>query len=83
MKVELTKPAEKDLKKLDRPTLKRVIEALEQLSVRPETTDLKKLKGFDNKWRLKVGTYRIILLMNQEEAVIYVLHIRHRKEAYR
>jgi mRNA interferase RelE/StbE len=49
----------------------------------PENADLKKLKDFSDTWRLRVGNYRVILQVDQEEDVAYATRIKHRREAYR
>lgn len=83
MKVKLTKPAEKQLSKLEQKTRKRIIEALDELKSSSPNVDLKKLKGLENTWRLRVGSWRVILKVDQEQEIIYVLHVKHRREAYR
>lgn len=82
MKLFVTERAKKDLKKLDKSTLKRINEALHKLLTNPYIVDLKKLKGEANKWRLRVGSHRIILTMNWKEEAIYVLRVLHRRKAY-
>ncbi|HAF49932.1 MAG TPA: hypothetical protein DCL04_02330 [Synergistaceae bacterium] len=49
----------------------------------PQAVDLKKLHGNLKRWRLRVGDWRVILRIDQEQGVIYALRIRHRREAYR
>lgn len=44
----------------------------------------KPLKGnFKGQWRYRIGDYRIISHIDNEEMVILVLEIKHRKDAYR
>lgn len=83
MRLEITEPAEKDLADLDKKTQERVSAALDRLLTRPEAVDLKKLRGSPERWRLRVGDWRIILRIDQEQEIIYILRIRHRREAYR
>jgi len=44
--------------------------------------DIRKLKGFKNTYRLRVGDYRIIFELNPDYEII-VIGIRPRKTAYR
>ena len=83
MRLEITEPAEKDLIRLDRKNQRRIGAALEQLLTYPQAVDLKKLHGNPKRWRLRVGDWRVILRIDQEQGVIYALRIRHRREAYR
>lgn len=44
----------------------------------------KPLKGdFKGQWRYRVGNYRIISHIDNEEIIILILEIKHRKDVYR
>ena len=58
-----------------------VEEAFEKLA-RTGQGDVKKLVGRSSEFRLRVGVYRVRFLYEPPD-VIRVLHIRHRREAYR
>ncbi len=83
MNLIFTNSAKKDLAALDKTTQKRIKEALGKIMVNPQAVDLKKLQGSPGKWRLRVGNWRIILEANPEKGLLYVLRVRHRREAYR
>jgi mRNA interferase RelE/StbE len=83
MKVVITRAAEKDLLKLDIFTRKRIVGELLSLETSLIGKDIKKLKGMDDTWRLRVGDYRVIMEINEGEAVILALRVRHRREVYR
>jgi len=83
VRLEITATAEKDLASLDIKTQKRLKSALDKLIANPQSVDLKKLKGKPERWRLRVGDWRIILMLQREKRIIYVLCIKHRREAYR
>ena len=43
----------------------------------------KKLKSYvPNTWRYRIGKFRIFYTIDQEEGIIYILTIDHRKDAY-
>lgn len=83
MKLEITEPAQKDLAEMDAKTQERIKNVLDRFLSHPQTVDLKKLKGSSDMWRLRVGEWRIILRFDRKQEVLYVLRIRHRREAYR
>ena len=83
MKLVFTHKALKQLQKLDRVTQTRIREALDTLLTQPKKVDLKKLKGQTNKWRIRVGSYRVILRFYKGQCVILVLQIAHRKDIYK
>ena len=85
MKVEFKKAFEKDLRKLRNKSLLRkirsTIEMVEAADVLENITNVKKLQGVDNYFRLRIGDYRIGLLL-QGETLCFV-RVLHRKEFYR
>jgi mRNA-degrading endonuclease RelE of RelBE toxin-antitoxin system len=80
MIVFYSKTAFSYLQKLDAKTKRRVFEAVSRL---PAKGDIKKMKGrkIRNIFRLRVGSYRVVFVM--EEEVIKVLEIAPRGEAYK
>ena len=85
--IEFEDAAEKELKKLDRSTAKRIIHFLQ---TRVATSDdprllAKPLQGhqFKNLWRFRVGDYRIIAQIVDMTVTITILRIGHRKNVYR
>jgi mRNA interferase RelE/StbE len=83
VRLSFTKHAQKDLAGLEASERKRIVQALEQLLTNPEHTELRKIKMKPGQWRLRAGDWRVILEIDFVEQVIYVLHIKHRREAYR
>ncbi|HUW65249.1 MAG TPA: type II toxin-antitoxin system RelE/ParE family toxin [Spirochaetia bacterium] len=83
MKLVITDRARKDLAKLDDKTRQRILAALDNMVFSGSTSALKKLQGTPDRFRLRVGDYRVLLRMIQEEAYIYALRVKHRREAYR
>jgi len=42
-----------------------------------------KLAGYGNRWRVRVGDYRVIYQIDDQAYEVIVLRIAHRREAYR
>ena len=49
---------------------------------RPDT-DIKKLIGYADRYRLRVGDYRVIYELADEQLIILIVGVGHRREAYR
>ncbi len=81
--IEWKKSAVKELKKLDKSTIKRIISAVENLSKEPNPKGCKKLKGTEFTYRLRVGSYRIIYSIQTAKLIIEIIKVRHRKEVYK
>lgn len=83
--VKLNKKSEKELSKLDKQTQIKITNFLLKLekSANPRESG-RSLKGdLGLFWRYRVGDYRIISQIKDEEIIILVLTIGHRKEVYR
>ena len=74
---------EHDLKKIDRQYIPRIIEAIESLTENPFPIQSKKLKDSESSYRLRIGDYRVIYQVDQENKTVVVYYIRHRKDAYK
>lgn len=77
-----SRSAEKELVALDSTILKRIVQKIETLAGEPRPSGCKKLKGEKNRWRMRVGDYRVIYSIDDQARVVDISAIRHRREAY-
>lgn len=84
-RLELTPRALQQLKKLDRPVAQRVLEELGKLEVSEHPQEhCKALTGnYSGLWRYRVGSYRVILDIDQGKLVLLALEVGHRSSVYR
>jgi mRNA interferase RelE/StbE len=81
--IEWSQKAQKDVAALQ-PQLKRRIQAkLVELAQDKPNVDVKKLRGYVSRYRLRVGDYRILFEFDPELMVILVMDVDHRKQVYR
>ena len=71
----------KQLKKLDKGIQRRIITTLERIRIRPGVY-VTRLVG-DRSYRLRVGGHRIIMDIIDNEMIILVLMVGHRKNIYK
>ena len=83
-KIAYTTQAAKTLLKIPRNTAQLIREKLEQVALDPFASipNAKKLQGRSG-YRLRVGDWRVIYEINQDEVVIIVMKIATRAEVYR
>ncbi len=82
-RVELTRTALRDLRRLDVPVRQRISTALAALAEDPAaSTSLRKLSGRPET-RLRVGDWRVLLTLETEARLIIVLRVLPRGRAYR
>jgi mRNA interferase RelE/StbE len=73
--------AKKQLFKLEKNIQKRIIGSLERIRIRPGSY-ITKLIG-DPGYKLRIGDYRIIMDIDNNNLVILVIKIGHRREIYK
>jgi mRNA interferase RelE/StbE len=75
--------ARRDLRRLDPPVQRRVVEALDRLTSDAPTGDIVRLAGVEDEWRLRVGDWRVRFTRDPETGLIQVLRVLPRGRAYR
>lgn len=80
--VNLKRSAEKELDGLPRKVHQKIIKRLLSLESNPRPYGVKKLWGGE-RFRLKMGDYRILYTINDALQKIEVSAVRHRREVYR
>ena len=77
--ITIKRKAKKFIDKLPANDKRRIINAIVQL---PLGNDIKKLKGHENLYRLRVGEYRIIYSINDDELIICIIDAGNRGQIY-
>lgn len=84
--IEITEPAQKDIRKLDRKVQKDIVRFLHERvenAADPRQAG-KSLKGdLGELWRYRLGDYRLICDIQDKVVTVLVLRVRHRKSVYR
>lgn len=75
----IQKKAKKFIDKLPQNERRRIVSAIEKL---PNGENIKKLKGYDNLLRLRVGSYRIIYSVDNGKLIVYIIDVGNRGEIY-
>lgn len=81
--VQYDSRALKELQKLDKPVRRRIVTAVSALSQDPRPPGVRRLVGYPDLWRLRVGDYRVVYTVRDSELVVLLLRVAHRREVYR
>jgi mRNA interferase RelE/StbE len=81
--VLLRPAAERERRKLPPEVRPRINQALLDLEDEPRPHGVTKLSGYANRWRIRVGNYRVLYQIDDQAQEVTVLRIAHRREAYR
>jgi mRNA interferase RelE/StbE len=81
--LEITATAERQLRRLSRSDQQRVANAMVGLAADPWPRGARKLTGWEDVYRIRVGRFRVLYSVTRKRLVILILKIGHRREAYR
>lgn len=72
----------KDLLKIPKKDLKKILARIELLAGEPRPIGCEKLSG-QEKYRIRQGVYRILYSIQDNELTIWVVKVAHRREVYK
>ncbi|MBM3167325.1 MAG: type II toxin-antitoxin system RelE/ParE family toxin [Chloroflexi bacterium] len=81
--IRLTHSATKELEDLSKPIVQIVWQKLRALAKEPRPRRVKKLKGTEKAYRLRIRDYRIIYTIDDKQKLVVIKAVRHRKDLYR
>ncbi|MEH2213409.1 type II toxin-antitoxin system RelE family toxin [Nostoc sp.] len=82
-KVEILRSALKQLKKIPSELQERIQIKIDDLATEPRPNGVKKLKGKENAYRIRIGEYRVIYDIFDDLLVVNVVEVGHRKNIYK
>ena len=77
--IQYSRAAAEDFESLSDDLQERVAEAVDALSENPRPPGSKKLKGSKNKYRIRVGQYRVIYEIYDREILVLIVRIAPQK----
>ena len=81
-KIFFKRSVEKDFKSISKNDLKRILDRIKALADDPRPTGYEKLTG-QERYRVRQGKYRIVYSIQDNELIIWVVKVGHRKDVYR
>ena len=80
-RVRFKSSVKKDLRSIQKQDVLRILKAIEGLAEDPRPSNAKSLTGRDA-WRLRIGQYRALYKIHEEEILIGIIKVGHRKNVY-
>lgn len=77
----IERSAQKELGKIAKPDRKKIAATIKDLESNPHPAGSKKLSGREA-WRMRIGNYRVIYEINENNLIILVIKIGHRQGVY-
>ncbi len=81
--IEWKNSALKELQKLPRQVIPKIVAAVGDLSKDPYPQGVRKFIGSEDTFRIRAGDYRVIYEIFENKLIIEIIRVRHRKDVYR
>ncbi len=80
--VRFSPRAQRDLRGLPAQIVQRILPRIEELATEPRPQGAKKLSGTQHIWRIRIGDYRVIYLVEDTIKLVEIRKAGHRKDIY-
>ena len=80
--LRIVKSAEKELRTVPKPDLKRIVQRIQSLAHEPRPHGSEKLSG-EEKYRVRQGHWRVVYSIDDAHKAVEIVKIGHRREVYR
>ena len=81
--VHITPAAQREFKRLPPEGIRKVDATILELEQNPHPDGCTKLEGSEDEYRVRVGDYRILYVVDDKTKLVTIAHVRHRRDAYR
>jgi mRNA interferase RelE/StbE len=80
--VEIKPSARRELEDLSDSLIARLVPKIEALAANPRPSGCRKLRGYKDFWRIRVGDYRVVYIIDDDRKIVSVTRIAHRRDVY-
>jgi mRNA interferase RelE/StbE len=80
--VVIKSSAQKELDALDAAVFTRIDRRILALAENPRPAGCKKLRGYKDQWRIRIGDWRVIYFVDDSAKRVSITRVAHRREAY-
>jgi len=80
--IDIKPSARRELENLSDRLIARLVAKIEGLTANPRPSGCRKLRGYRDLWRIRVGDYRVGYIVDDDRKVASVTRIAHRRDVY-
>jgi mRNA interferase RelE/StbE len=80
--LEIKQSAQRELDALDDTLFTRIDRKILALADNPRPVGVKKLRGYKDQWRIRIGDWRVLYIVDDRAEVITITAVAHRREVY-
>jgi len=74
--------AQRELDALDDPLFTRIDRKILALANDPRPVGSKKIKGYKDSWRIRIGDWRVVYIVDDAAKLVSITRVAHRSEVY-
>lgn len=80
--LEIKRSAQKELDALDDRIFPRIDRKILALADNPRPAGCKKLTGYEDQWRIRIGDWRVLYIIDDTIMLVTITRVAHRREVY-
>ena len=81
--LEIKQSAQRELDALDNALFTRIDRKILALADNPRPSGCRKLRGYKDHWRVRVGDWRLVYIIDDRAKQVTITRVAHRREVYR
>ena len=82
-RIQIQRRPQRYMRRLPKPILRRIRTAIRSLSENPRPSGYEALSGFKDLYRIRVGDWRVIYAIEDDELVVLIVEVGPRGQVYR
>jgi mRNA interferase RelE/StbE len=80
--LDIKPSARKELENLSDSLITRLAPKIDGLAADPRPSGCRKLRGYKDFWRIRVGEYRVVYIIDDDRKMVSVTRVAHRRDVY-
>jgi mRNA interferase RelE/StbE len=80
--IDVKPSARRELDNLTDSLIARLMPKVEGLAATPRPSGCRKLRGYKDLWRIRVGDYRVLYIIDDDRMTVSITRVAHRRDVY-
>ena len=80
--IDIKSSVRRELENLSDRLIARLVPEIEGLATNPRPSGCRKLRGYKYLWRIRVGDYRVVYIVDDDRKMVSVTRIAHCRDVY-
>lgn len=80
--IRFARSATREFRALPNQIVARIARKIDLLTENPRPVGCRKLQGYADLWRIRIGNYRVIYSISDQINVVEIRRVRHRRDVY-